>query len=75
MAKKLEPVIEPAVEEVPILPGYEGDTYDEVTLNGGGPGDGTWRVVAPLPIAVTAQGAQYVISNRDAKVYTWNHQR
>jgi len=69
MAKKA--AAEPAVvEEAPILPGYENDeTLDTVTLMGGGPGDGTYRVVASLPHVVLAGGDRYVLSDRAAKIY------
>jgi hypothetical protein len=68
MAKKA--AAEPLVEEAPILPGYENDdSLDTVTLTGGGPGDGTWRVVASLPHVVLANGSRYVLSDRAAKIY------
>lgn len=68
MAKKA--AAEPTVEEAPILPGYEQDeSLDTVTLTGGGPADGTWRVVASLPHVVLAGGDRYVLSDRAAKVY------
>lgn len=68
MAKKA--AAEPEVTEAPILPGYENDeTLDTVTLTGGGPGDGTYRVVASLPHVVLANGARYVLSDRAAKIY------
>lgn len=61
-----------AVEEAPILPGYEQDeSLDTVTLIGGGAGDGTYRVVASLPHVVLANNDRYVLSDRAAKVYTW----
>lgn len=59
-------------DEAPILPGYENDgSLDTVTLTGGGPGDGTFRVIASLPHVVLANNGRYVLSDRDAKIYTW----
>lgn len=61
-----------AVEEAPTLPGYEHDeSLDTVTLTGGGAGDGTFRVLASLPHVVLANNDRYVLSDRAAKVYTW----
>ena len=59
-------------EDAPILIGKDGDTdFDTVTLEGGGPGGGRFRVTTPAPQVVINQGARYVLSDRDTLVYHW----
>jgi len=55
--------------DAPILAGYEGETYATVTLIGGGPGGGTYRVATPLPQAVSSNGGRYLKSTPDT--YAW----
>lgn len=65
------PTVE-SVEDAPILIGREDDTdFEVVTLEGGGPGMGTFRVTAPAPQVVISQGARYVLSDRETLVYHW----
>jgi hypothetical protein len=52
-----------------ILPGFEGDEYETVTLFGSGPGDGTYRVGKPLPQSVVSNGGRYMRSTPDS--YAW----
>jgi hypothetical protein len=72
MAKK-KPIAEEtdAPEEFPILTGREGeDEFTVVTLTGGGPGDGTFRVAAVTGTLIN-QGALYVLADRDKGEYHW----
>jgi hypothetical protein len=55
--------------DAPILSGHEGDDYATVTLIGGGPGDGRYRVAQPLPQAVSSNGGRYLRSTPDT--YAW----
>jgi hypothetical protein len=64
-SKTGKPATAPAA---PIL-GVEGETYATVTLIGGGPGDGVYRVATPLPQAVASNGARYLKSTEDT--YAW----
>lgn len=57
--------------QAPLLVGREGDATRTVRLLGGGPGDGDWRVTEPLPQVLVANGARYLVSNRDEGTYTW----
>lgn len=57
--------------EAPLLVGREGDDTRTVRLLGGGAGDGEWRVTEPLPQVLVANGARYLVSNRDEGTYTW----
>jgi hypothetical protein len=54
--------------DAPIL-GVEGKAYATVTLIGGGPGDGVYRVATPLPQAVASNGGRYLKSTEDT--YAW----
>jgi hypothetical protein len=58
--------------DAPILAGHEGpadQAYETVTLIGGGPGDGRYRVKSPLPQAVASNSARYLKSTADT--YVW----
>lgn len=65
-----EPEPGPAPEPS-VLPGHEGEVLATVTLSGSGPGDGVYRVAAPIPLVVASNGGRYVLSNRAAGAYIW----
>lgn len=58
--------------EPPILTGREGDELETVTLIGGGPGAGVFRVAKPIPLVLISSGARYSLSDRDAGLYAWD---
>jgi hypothetical protein len=83
MAKKQTAEIDPVVKtpaeespalEAPILPGHEdAATLRTVTLIGNGPADSTYRVETPIPQTLAVNGARYILSDRAAGVYIWQH--
>jgi hypothetical protein len=42
-----------------------------ITLQGGGNGDGQYRVGQPIPQAVAVSGSTYDLSDRAAGLYNW----
>jgi hypothetical protein len=64
-----KPATSPATSPATPILGVEGETYATVTLIGGGPGDGVYRVATPLPQAVASNGARYLKSTEDT--YAW----
>lgn len=67
---------EPPPAETPVLPGYEQkEPLKPVTLQGGGPSDGDWRVgtddKGAIPQTLAASGVTYDLSDRAAGVYNF----
>jgi hypothetical protein len=68
------PTVEPAQTAKPaaILAGHEDEPeLTLVHLTGGGPGDGDYRVSAEVPHVVISNNARYVLSDRAARLYSW----
>jgi hypothetical protein len=58
--------------EAPILPGYEGATYQTVTLTtSDAEASAPYRVATPIPQAVAHGGATYLLADRALGLYVW----
>jgi hypothetical protein len=58
--------------EAPILPGYEGDAYQTVTLTTSDAEAGApYRVATPIPQSVAYAGARYLLADRATGLYVW----
>lgn len=69
-APEPEPKPEPK-PDAPVL--VDGPALRTVTLQGGGAGDGEWRVSDPIPQTVAVYGQTYDLSDRAAGIYNFRH--
>jgi hypothetical protein len=67
----------PAASALPVFQGFEATTEPEgmqdVTLIGGGPLDGAYRIPIRIPQELSVGAANYDLSDRPAGVYVWRH--
>ncbi len=61
--------------DLPVFPGFdltpEPEGMQQVTLTGGGPLDGVYRVPIAIPQVLTRGAAKYDLSDRMTGLYVW----